>query len=144
MADDSPLILSVSSSGVMLLSNWSKVSLELRYNLGRSDCSDCSKLTFGEENGVVLGWTVSLGSLDADGRVKLGMCPLGRDRGLLGVTVFVGAWFLDNTGPLLRRAELLEVGRMKFGICVEGFCIRLPMVLRRGRGGFEIGCMSAR
>lgn len=85
---------SVSSSGVMLLSNSSKVSLELMSNLGRLDFSDCSNPNFGERTGVVLGWTVPVGSLDADGREKFrgrGICPLGRDRGLLGVAVFVGA-----------------------------------------------------
>lgn len=145
------IFFSVSSSGVRLLSNSSKVSLDLMSNLGRSDCSDCSdcsELKFREGTGVTLGWTVPLGSLDADGRAKLmggGISPLGRDRGLLGgVAVFAGAWFLDNTGPLLRRAALLEVGRMKLGIWDEGFCVRVPMVLRRGRGGFESGCMSAR
>ena len=97
--------------------------------------------------GVALSGTGPLESLDEDGKEKfLGrkVCPLRRTRALLGVTVFVGAWVVDTTRAVLRRAALLEVGRMKFGIWPGRFCARLPMVLRRGKGGFELGCMSAR
>lgn len=73
-----------------------------------------------------------------------GTWPFCRARYLFGVAVCVSAGLLVIEDPLLRRASLLDVGRMKPGICVGDLRVTLPMVLRRGKGGFDIGCISAR